>query len=57
MGCESLTDITLPDSIKNISVNAFSYCSNLTNVTLPNGIQNIASESFANCIYKAINNA
>lgn len=48
-GCESLTSITIPESITDIGPYAFSGCSGLTNITLPSNITSISNYLFKNC--------
>ncbi len=43
--CESLTAITIPQSVKSIETTAF-YGSGLTSVTLPDGLTNIGDSAF-----------
>ncbi|MBQ7295409.1 MAG: leucine-rich repeat domain-containing protein [Clostridia bacterium] len=47
--CESLTSITIPDSVESIGQYAFQKCSNLKSVTLTEGITNIENGIFALC--------
>ena len=48
-GCNGLTNIKIPNSIKNIGGYAFYYCSNLTSVTIPNSVTAIESHAFYLC--------
>jgi hypothetical protein len=50
-GCESLTNITIPNSVTSIGSygNAFSSCSSLTNITIPNGVTKIGDNDFSYC--------
>lgn len=41
--------ITLPNSLKEISVNAFQTCHNLTHITIPDSVEYIASNAFLYC--------
>ncbi|SDB36726.1 Leucine rich repeat-containing protein [Ruminococcaceae bacterium FB2012] len=44
--CTSLTDIVIPDSVKNISSNAFLRCKNLTIITIPESVTSIGFDAF-----------
>jgi len=43
------SSFTIPNSVKNISNNAFSYCTNLISVTIPSGVTSIGDNAFDNC--------
>ncbi len=47
--CSSLTEISLPDSVKSIGSDAFTYCSALKTVSLGKGLKNIGSYAFSCC--------
>ena len=47
--CADLTSITIPDSVKTVSKEAFYSCENLTNVTFGDGIVSIGAYAFSNC--------
>lgn len=48
--CETdIESVSIPDSVVDIGIGAFSHCTNLTSVTLGNGVRNIASNAFFNC--------
>ena len=51
MNCESLTSITIPDSVTSIGVSAFSACTSLTTITFNGTISQwnfITKESYWN---------
>ena len=47
--CESLTSVTIPNSVTSIGAYAFSGCSGLTSVTIPNAVTSIGGEAFSGC--------
>ncbi len=47
--CESLTSITIPDSVTSIEEEAFSWCESLTSVTIPDSVTSIGSYAFSSC--------
>ena len=47
--CESLTGITIPDSVTSIGVYAFYDCENLTSVTIPDSVTSIGDNAFEDC--------
>lgn len=47
LGCGNLTNITIPEGIKNIP--GFANCSSLTSITIPEGVTTIGSGKFAGC--------
>ena len=47
-GCESLTSITIPNSVTSIGRWAFGDCSSLTSVTIGSGVTNIKEKAFYN---------
>lgn len=49
MDCSSLTTVTIPDFVTNISKKTFMNCTNLTSVTIGKGVEAIFSEAFCNC--------
>jgi BspA type Leucine rich repeat region (6 copies) len=49
-GCHSLTNVAIPNSIKNIGDYAFGECYSLTNIIVPDSITNIGDYAFSVCI-------
>jgi hypothetical protein len=48
-GCDSLTSVTLPDSVTSIGRYAFIGCGNLTSITIPNSVTSIGDGTFYSC--------
>ena len=48
-GCNTLTEVTLPNTVKIIGYQAFCKCSKLTNVTIPEGVTKIGRGAFYGC--------
>lgn len=49
LGCTSLTNITIPNSVINIGDVAFQGCTGLTNMIIPNSVTNVGVQAFAWC--------
>ena len=49
-GCETLTEIILPEGIRRIETYAFYNCKNLTSITLPDSIESIGTNPFDGCV-------
>ncbi len=47
--CNSLTSVTIPNSVTSIRENAFAYCLSLTSITIPNSVASIANGTFSDC--------
>ena len=47
--CESLTSVTIPDSVTRIDSGAFYECYNLTSVKIGNGVTSIGDSAFLEC--------
>lgn len=45
-GCTDLTEVTIPNSVRNIMDAAFSDCSSLTSITIPNSVGYIGDYTF-----------
>ena len=48
-GCDSLTNITIPDSVTSIGKWTFSGCDSLTNITIPDSVTSIGKGAFSGC--------
>jgi hypothetical protein len=49
MGCTSLSQITIPDSVKYIDNSAFYDCKNLAQITIPSSVIQIGATAFRHC--------
>ena len=47
--CSGITEITFPDTIRNIGIRAFGNCRNLKKLTLPKSLKLFRPNSFENC--------
>ena len=47
--CDSLTSVTIPNSVTSIGNSAFAECDSLTSVTIPNSVTSIGNSAFYNC--------
>ncbi len=47
--CNSLTTITIPNSVTSIGGHAFFGCSSLKSITIPNSVTSIGASAFYNC--------
>ena len=47
--CNSLTSVTIPDSVTSIGSSAFAGCGSLTSVTIPNSVTTIGGSAFNGC--------
>ena len=48
-GCETLVDVTLPQTVRTIGKGAFAQCVNLTQINLPEGVTTIGDYAFLMC--------
>lgn len=48
-GCNTLTEVTLPNTVDEIGYQAFCKCSNLTKVIIPEGVTKIGQAAFYGC--------
>ena len=47
--CTSLTEITIPSTVKNLPNDVFQDCTSLEKVILPEGLERIGERAFAKC--------
>ena len=47
--CETLINITIPNSVFEIAEDAFRYCTSLTDIVIPDNVMSIGDEAFYNC--------
>lgn len=48
--CNDLTNITIPDTVRQIGIGAFKNCSKLESITIPASVKIIGMNAFENCI-------
>ena len=49
LNCRNITNVTLPNSIVNISNCAFQGCNNLKSINIPDGVKSFGDSAFAGC--------
>ena len=49
VGCKSLTNINIPNSVTNIGDSAFAGCKSLTSINITDGVTNIGNGAFSGC--------
>jgi len=47
--CDTLTSVTIPNSVASIDIGAFSGCLGLTSITIPGSVDQITNEVFSGC--------
>ncbi|OXB15374.1 leucine-rich repeat domain-containing protein, partial [Flavobacterium psychrophilum] len=47
--CNTLTSVSIPNSVTTIGNSAFERCSSLISVTIPNSVTTIGKDAFADC--------
>ena len=48
-GCEFITEVSLPSTLKEIGEEAFDGCTSLTTIIIPHGVDNIPTRAFSGC--------
>jgi hypothetical protein len=48
-GCENLTNVVIPQSVKTISDESFAYCISLTNIVIPDSVTSIGKYALGGC--------
>lgn len=48
-GCNSITDIEIPNSVKTVGNSAFKDCSSLTSIEIPSSVTTIGDSAFKDC--------
>ncbi len=48
--CVGLTELALPESLRNIGAKAFHGCSGLKTLAVPDGVKNVMDGAFENCV-------
>ncbi len=46
---QTITEVTLPSTIKTIGNSSFNYCSNLQKIVIPDSVSKIGRNAFSNC--------
>ena len=49
IGCQSLTSVSIPDSVTKIGRCAFDGCCNLRSINIPNSVKKIEKDAFSGC--------
>lgn len=49
IGCQSLTSVSIPDSVNKIGRCAFDGCCNLRSINIPNSVKRIEKDAFSGC--------
>ena len=48
--CETVTSVSIPNTVSNIGMSVFSYCNGLTKVNIPAGVTYIGAGAFNSCM-------